>query len=74
VIRGAVAKKRCIGCNMPKPLDAFYAHPSSRDRRQSRCKACDNRARAERMRRGTTDGPIDAVRLPDGSVVLRRRA
>lgn len=74
--RAGAKTKRCIDCGDTKPLAAFYKHPSSQDGRQSRCKPCDNRRRAGRVsdREGNRPSPVYAVRLPNGDVVLRRRA
>lgn len=40
-------EKICIDCELPYPRDAFYTNSSAKDGRQSRCKECDNRRRAE---------------------------
>ena len=40
-------EKFCIDCELPYPRDAFYTNSSAKDGRQSRCKECDNRRRAE---------------------------
>jgi len=42
--------KECIDCSFPFPLAAFYTSTSSKDGRQSRCKGCDRRRRAEHNR------------------------
>jgi hypothetical protein len=38
-----VTTKTCPRCGQTKPLDQFHAHPHTRDRRASHCKACANR-------------------------------
>lgn len=35
-------KKACKKCGETKPLDDFYSHPSTADRRGSWCKKCDS--------------------------------
>jgi hypothetical protein len=40
-------EKICVDCGLPYPLAAFYTSSSSKDGRQSRCKECDNKRRAE---------------------------
>ena len=45
-----VTDKTCTKCGESKDLDEFYVHPLTRDRRQSRCKRCQNRDSAERYR------------------------
>jgi hypothetical protein len=43
-------KKLCIACGEPKFLTDFYTSSANKDGRQSRCKACDGRRRAEHQR------------------------
>lgn len=41
-------EKICIDCELPYSLkDGFYVNSSAKDGRQSRCKECDNKRRAE---------------------------
>lgn len=32
--------KTCTGCNLEKPLDAYYSHPNTADGYASKCKDC----------------------------------
>lgn len=68
-----VTRKRCVACGLRKSVEAFYLVHRTGTARQSRCKPCDNARRAESVRRGAKDGPVDAVRRPDGSIDLVRR-
>lgn len=47
---GSLDLKRCCVCKVPKPLDEFYKCASAWDKRQERCKICDNATRDERPR------------------------
>lgn len=40
--------KRCVDCNEPFALEAFYKCAASKDGRQSRCIVCDRKRRAAR--------------------------
>lgn len=33
-------KKECISCGKEKPLEEFYKHPATADRRGTKCKQC----------------------------------
>jgi hypothetical protein len=51
VPHGLVGEYECSSCHRTKPLSEFYisrAHPSGH---QSRCKACDNNKRVQRLQR-----------------------
>lgn len=45
--------KTCKKCDVEQPLDAFAAHPSTRDRLQTWCKTC----RAKRLREHRQENP-----------------
>lgn len=64
--------KRCIDCGVNKGPEWFYRVHKGSERRQSRCKPCDNRKRAGR-KAGASDVEVIAVRRPDGSIDLVRR-
>lgn len=32
--------KECIGCKQTKPLDDFYRHPNTKEKRTPKCKYC----------------------------------
>lgn len=36
----AIATKLCKGCGSDKPLDEYYSHPGTADRKQPKCKIC----------------------------------
>jgi hypothetical protein len=40
-------EKICVDCELPLALSSFYTNAASKDGRQSRCKSCDNKRRAE---------------------------
>lgn len=42
--------KRCYVCEEVKPLDEFYAQPTSKDGRASKCKNCHKKAMADNRR------------------------
>ena len=63
--------KKCIDCGKEKPVTDFYRVFKDSEHRQSRCKNCDNAKRSGNYKRGTG---VDAIRLPDGSIKLRKRA
>jgi len=46
-----VIYKQCVTCDDLKPVGEFYPRPDSRDRLQSRCKACTKVSRRESERR-----------------------
>jgi hypothetical protein len=39
----ATETKQCRECKRDLPVSCYYAHESSKDRLQSRCKECQNR-------------------------------
>ena len=43
-----MSEKMCVACLEVKPLDGFYPHPATRDRRRSECKACHLARKNER--------------------------
>lgn len=65
--------KTCIGCRTAKPLEEFYRVHRGAERRQPRCKVCDNRKRAGTLKGGRSEVAVDAVRREDGSIELVRR-
>lgn len=51
--------KQCKTCNQNKPLDDFYNHKSTKDRRTTECKSCT----AERRRKWVAANPERAAFL-----------
>lgn len=40
--------KECIGCKQTKPLDDFFKHPNTKEKRTPRCKKCLIQAQSEK--------------------------
>jgi len=69
--------KRCRKCQQAKPLDEFYPHPETADKREGSCKACrrkdvvQKRLRAEKRIQGLESevkrlrGIINEMQMPD---------
>jgi hypothetical protein len=71
-----VTSKRCIDCGKRKPVGDFYRVHKDSEHRQSRCKPCDNRKRMggkDYRKRRDELGPVEAVRLADGTLQLVRK-
>jgi hypothetical protein len=67
-----IETKRCIGCGVERSLLEFYVMRSSKDGRQSRCKACDNSTRMGNYARGSGKCR-NVIRREDGSLVFVAR-
>ena len=51
--------KRCVDCDEPLVLEAFYKCAASKDGRQSRCIICDRKRRAARRVAASAAAPVE---------------
>lgn len=65
-ILAGVGTKRCNACGQTLPVSEFHRHSTSRDGRQSKCKACSREYNAQRQRKkGVKPAGIDPQQAHD---------